>query len=83
MVVRRRRRCTAGRVAAKDRSLAAYVAIAPAVKEKPGVTAGLPPPEEVQLAMPSLVVVGVNDELVEPANTRSWAEAVRARASKR
>ena len=69
----------AGRVAAKDTSLAAYVAIAPAVKEKPGVTAGLPPSEEVQLAMPSLVVVGVNDELVEPDDARAWCETVGAR----
>ena len=69
----------AGRVAAKDGSIAAYVAIAPAVKEKPGVTAGLPSPEEVQFAMPSLVVVGVNDELVAPADARTWAEATGAR----
>ena len=69
----------AGRVAAKDGSLAAYVAIAPAVKEKPGVTAGLPPSEQVQLDMPSLVVVGVNDELVDPADARAWCEAVGVR----
>ena len=66
----------AGRVAAKDASLAAYVAIAPAVKEKPGITAGLPPSEDVQLDMPSLVVVGVNDELVDPADARAWCDAV-------
>jgi uncharacterized protein len=69
----------AGRVAAKDASLGAYVAIAPAVKEKPGVTAGLPPSEQVHLDMPSLVVVGVNDELVEPAEARAWADGVGAR----
>ena len=68
----------AGRVAAKDPSLAAYVAIAPAVKEKPGVTAGLPSPEGVNLAMPSLVVVGVNDELVAPTDARAWAETAGA-----
>jgi alpha/beta superfamily hydrolase len=68
----------AGRVAAKDEHLASYVGIAPAVDAKPGITAGLPPPDEIHLAMPSLVVVGANDELVDPASARSWAEGVGA-----
>ena len=69
----------AGRVAAKEEGLAAYVAIAPAVSEKPGITAGLPAPDEVRLAMPALVIVGANDELVDPSAARAWAEAVGAR----
>lgn len=68
----------AGRTAAADDDLAAYVAIAPAVAEKPGITAGLPSPTEVRLAMPALVVIGANDELVDTAEARSWAEAVGA-----
>jgi len=68
----------AGRVAAKDADLAAYVAIAPAVSEKPGITAGLPPPDDLHLAMPALVIVGVNDELVDPSEARAWAEGVGA-----
>jgi uncharacterized protein len=69
----------AGRVASQRPDLAAYVAIAPAVTEKPGITAGLPPADEVRLPKPSLIVVGVNDELVEPTQARDWAEGAGAR----
>ncbi|MGH2754713.1 MAG: alpha/beta hydrolase [Actinomycetota bacterium] len=68
----------AGRVAATDDALEAFVGIAPAVTEKPGITAGMPAAEEVDLPMPSLVIVGVNDDLVDPAEARAWAETVGA-----
>jgi alpha/beta superfamily hydrolase len=48
------------------------------VSEKPGITAGLPPPDDLHLAMPALVIVGVNDELVDPSEARAWAEGVGA-----
>lgn len=63
------------RVANTHPELAAVVAIAPAVKEKPGVTAGLPSPGEVSLSMPTLFVVGVNDDLTLPEDCARWAEA--------
>lgn len=60
------------RTAAEDDSLVACVAIAPAVKEKPGVTAGLPPPEEIDLGVPLLVIAAANDELVETEDCKTW-----------
>lgn len=60
------------RVAQEDPGLAACLAIAPAVKEKPGVTAGLP--EKADLTMPTLFLVGANDDLVEPEDSVSWTE---------
>ena len=66
------------RVASAHPELAAVVAIAPAVKEKPGITAGLPAPEETPLSMPTLFVVGVNDELTLPADCAEWAAAAGA-----
>ena len=67
----------ATRVAAKDDSLAALVAIAPAVKEKPGVTDGLPAPDQVALVVPTLVLCAVNDELVDVEDGRRWAEVAK------
>lgn len=61
------------RVAQDDPSLAACLAIAPAVKEKPDITAGLP--ERAQLKMPVLFIVGENDDLVPPADCMAWTEA--------
>lgn len=63
------------RTAARHPELTAIVGIAPAVKEKEGITAGLPSPDEISLAGELLVVVGVNDELVDPADARAWTEA--------
>ena len=63
------------RVANGSTDLVALVAIAPAVKEKPGITAGLPAPDEVSLAMPALFIVGVNDDLTLPGDCSEWAEA--------
>jgi alpha/beta superfamily hydrolase len=64
------------RVAAGDRSLAACVAIAPAVEEKPDVTAGLPDPHNLDITVPLLVVVGANDKVVLPHHCRTWTEDV-------
>jgi alpha/beta superfamily hydrolase len=63
----------ATKVAVADGDLAALVAIAPAVKEKPGITDGLPPPETIGLEVPALVVCAVNDDLVDIEECRSWA----------
>ena len=63
----------ATRVAGGRTDLSALVAIAPAVVEKPGVTAGLPPPNDVALAMPALFVVGANDDLTAPVACSRWA----------
>jgi alpha/beta superfamily hydrolase len=67
----------ATRVAAADDSLAALVSIAPAVKEKPGITDGLPPAASIDLKVPALVVCGAHDELVEVDDCRSWAETAK------
>ncbi len=61
------------KVAGRHPELVGCVAIAPAVSEKPGVTAGLPDPASVKLAMPTLFIVGVNDELTAPDACRAWA----------
>jgi len=64
------------RAAAEDDSLVACVAIAPAVKEKPGVTAGLPPPEEIDLGVPLLMIAAANDELVESEDCKTWVAKI-------
>ena len=60
------------RAAAEDDSLVGCVAIAPAVKEKPEVTAGLPPPDQIDLGVPLLIVAATNDELVETEDCKAW-----------
>lgn len=67
------------KTAAERDDLSACVAIAPAVKEKPGVTAGLPPPEELDIKIPLLVVVGANDDLTLPKDCKAWAEGAGTR----
>lgn len=62
------------RTAAIDDTLRACVAIAPAVTEKPGVTAGLPHPSQLGLRVALLVVAGANDQQVSPEACRTWAE---------
>lgn len=56
--------------------VSACVAIAPAVKRRPGVTAGLPPADELALDVPSLFVCGANDDVISPAECRRYAEAL-------
>ena len=65
--------------AALGSDVAAVALIAPAVKEKPGITAGLPDPAGISLAVPLLVVVGANDELVAPNDAEAWAQAAGGR----
>jgi alpha/beta superfamily hydrolase len=66
------------RLAAEDDSLAACVAITPAVEEKEDVTAGLPAPDSLEIDIPLLVVCALNDEVVSPEACRSWAQEARA-----
>ena len=61
--------------AAAASDVAACVAIAPAVERKE-VTAGLPPPKELGLTIPLLVVVGVHDEQVSPQACATWTKQV-------
>lgn len=69
------------RVSLQDRppSVRACVAIAPPVKEKPEVTAALPPPPDARIDVPTLILCGSNDKVVSPTECRSWAEAAGAR----
>lgn len=67
------------KTAAARHDLSACVAIAPAVKEKTGVTAGLPTGEELATRIPLLVVVGADDDLTPPKDCRAWAEGAGAR----
>lgn len=63
------------RLAAADTDLTACVAIAPAVTGRPGVTAGLPDPDAMEISVPTLFVLGANDDVASPADAREWAEA--------
>ena len=67
------------RAAAQTDGLAAIATVAPAVREKAGITAGLPDPAEISLSAPLLIVVGANDELVSPRDAEAWALATGAR----
>jgi alpha/beta superfamily hydrolase len=64
------------RTMASDHELRGCAAIAPAVKERPGVTAGLPDPGELVLGAPVLFVCGSNDDVVAPADCRAWVESI-------
>lgn len=66
------------RLAATDQSFAGCVAIAPAVDEKPGVTAGLPSPERLGIEVPLLVVYAANDKQVSPDACSAWGAAAGA-----
>ena len=66
------------RLASTETGLAACVGIAPAIRPKPNVTAGLPPASEIRLACPTLLLVGANDDLVSPADVEAWAGEVGA-----
>ncbi|MGH2817188.1 MAG: alpha/beta hydrolase [Actinomycetota bacterium] len=61
------------RTAAGIDDLLGCVAIAPAVEEKPDITAGLPPARDLGISVPLLVVVGANDEEVNAEAVRAWA----------
>jgi alpha/beta superfamily hydrolase len=64
------------RTAAVEPELAGCVAIAPAVKPREGITAGLPGSAGLHLAMPVLLICGANDHLVDPDDCRTWAAEV-------
>lgn len=63
------------RAATKHPELLACVGIAPAIRPKPEITAGAPAPGDFSYEGPTLLVCGVNDELVGPDDCRAWAEA--------
>ena len=67
------------RVAAHTPELVAVVGIAPAVREKPGITVGLPAPDETTLGGELLMICGVNDQLVDPKEVAAWARAAGGR----
>lgn len=60
------------RLAATDPSFKGCAAIAPAVDEKPGITAGLPPPADLAIGVPLLVVYAANDKQVSPDACSAW-----------
>ena len=61
------------RQAAADDAAVACVAIAPAVRERPGLTAGLARAGAGTFAHPVLVVVGSNDRETPAEHAREWA----------
>jgi uncharacterized protein len=61
------------RTVARNEDLVGCVAIAPSVQPKPDVSAGLPPARDLGLSLPVLVIVGANDEEVDPNTVREWA----------
>lgn len=61
-----------------EEDIAAGVAIAPAIKPREGVTAGLPAPSDITIDRPLLFVCAVNDDLVRIDDARAWAEEVAA-----
>ncbi|MEA2452438.1 MAG: uncharacterized protein QOG04_1148 [Actinomycetota bacterium] len=67
------------RAATKVPELVGVVGIAPAIAPKPGITAGMPPASEVSLPGPLLVIVGANDELVDPTEAAAWTAEVGGR----
>ena len=63
------------RTAATETDLGACVGVAPAVVAKPGFTAGLPDPQDLELPCPTLIICGANDDQVSPRDCESWAAA--------
>jgi alpha/beta superfamily hydrolase len=59
------------RLAGRADDIIGCVAIAPAIDEKPGITEGVP--ADVEPRCPVLLVIGVNDDLVDPSRAREWA----------
>lgn len=66
------------RLAAREAGIIGCAAIAPAVHEKPGITAGLPPPGDLGATVPLLVVYAANDKQVSPEACSAWGEAAGA-----
>ncbi len=61
------------RVAAQRDDLLTCIGIAPAIKPKPGITAGVPPASDISLKIPTYLIVGANDDLVDPDDCERWA----------
>jgi alpha/beta superfamily hydrolase len=66
----------AARAAAEDDRVRALALIAPAIESKPGITAGTPPSDELDIDVPVLVVCGANDDQVDPASCSMWAKSL-------
>ena len=64
------------RTLAKDHGVAAAVLIAPAIEERPEVTAGAPDPSDIEITAPALLIRGANDALVDGEACRKWADAM-------
>lgn len=64
------------RTAAGHPEVVACVGIAPAVKAKEGITAGLPDPGSIDLKAKILFVCGANDKNVSPRDCRAWIESL-------
>ena len=54
-------------------------AIAPAIKPKPGITAGAPDPATFEPEGDVLLLCAANDDLVAPADAKAWAAVTGAR----
>jgi len=67
------------RTAEAHPELGACVAIAPAVNERVGYTAGVPAPAALELDVPLLVVIAANDDQIDPQAQREWATPAGAR----
>jgi len=66
------------RLAERDDSLAACVAIGPAVRAREDVTAGLPSAAETEVDVPLLLVCAANDEVAPCSECEAWAKEARA-----
>ncbi|HEY7875281.1 MAG TPA: alpha/beta fold hydrolase [Actinomycetota bacterium] len=64
------------RTVAAEPGLAACVAIAPAVKPREGITAGLPDAAGLRVTVPLLLICGANDHLVGHDDCTTWASEV-------
>ena len=62
------------RTAAIHDEIVACVGIAPSVKRKEGITAGLPAPDEIAMKADLLFVCAANDKHVSPTDCRKWIE---------
>ncbi len=60
------------RATARNSDLVGCAALAPSVQPRSNVSAGLPPARDLGLAVPVLVVVGANDDVVDPDAVREW-----------
>jgi alpha/beta superfamily hydrolase len=64
------------RTIVSEPDLAACVAIAPAVRPREGITAGLPTAAGLQVTVPLLLICGANDHLVARDDCTTWTSEV-------